>query len=1089
MLKRRITFLLGSVVLLLIIFSVYKFFADRGVPTGPDEPAPQLEPVAQQDLRQPEAQAGKGLAVLDRDEEGRVRGLYKAERSRKQPDGSYLLTEPHMEIYQKDGRGTVIRADRGWVYAEQAPSGFDVRRATLSGNVQVTMEVEAPDTPGAEEKIRIYVDDIEFDRELLTLYTDSPVRLFSNIMDIVGEGLTISWNEEPDELRVLRIERGQYMAVYNVPEGTGVALPGGTASEAAPATSRPSTRPSTAPSAHVTATTNETPPVSTQPTTSTGPVAPTRPSTTAPQSATAPAPVEQPQGPRNIYYAEFQGTERLVNVDFRQSEVSGLEALGLTFEWDRSQPTPWPRGEPTTQATTRPGSRPSSPATRPGSEKLRAAPGLAADTAPAAATGPASKPVGAAATRPAQSNTMVITWSGPLVIRPVGRTESPSSERYEIHGRGRRVILSEPRGVAVCGEFSFDNATKTGWLERSEGQPVWLGFADGAEVVCRRVRIDRSREWIDLHGPGWMLRRPSDQETPLTELAETGRHGSVEGTDRIRWRDLAKVKTGQRLRRGPEGTRRRVETVEEVHFSGGVELVSETQDTSVRCRRLEAQMAEDSRGRPYPSECLATGDVQARQEDSRITCRKMRMTFQETSADQRQTAEGSLGQRGDIILKTLTADGDVHVLDESEDEPTEAFADHLDSDAVARTAVLTGNPDGEPAKIARGTSVLTGRRIELDEAEGSAHVPGAGTLDFDATRDLNAAKLDTPRPVHVTWDESMTYKDATNSAIVKGNVDLGSGLDRLVCETMRLYFSEPEEGPTGREADASSPGRANPLALEELSGREINTILAEQNVILSSRRDDANGKLLRRLQLKGDDLRVYPPQERMDVVGYGQLVVEDYRRPPAEDMGAMREDTPLVGGDVPRPSQTAMIWHDKMQLWQRERMAVLSGNVSMSHRRGNKVPVAEGLNVDGWWAALDEGREARLRCETMMAKFDKPDSDQREGEVPSEPGTTEPGPRLGPLALFTATGDVNLMYGGETMNQILGQRLIYDRHREIAIVHGNLKGEPPALATISAENQVTGRSNTWTGEDLTCYLRDGEIDRVVSGPVRAAGGR
>jgi len=1061
-LKRRLLFLFGSFAVLLLAFAIYRYVTGRSIPADLEGPEPQLTPADVAALQRPEQRTGRELYAENRDEQGRLRGIYRAARSQKQPDGSYLLTKPVIEIYQKDGRGTFIRAERGVVYAAQSARGLDVQRAELRGDVSIVFELpRQPDQPATEKPdvIRIYVDDIEYDQELLTLYTDGPVRVFSSMIDIVGEGVTVSWNEEPNELRVLRIERGQYMAVYGVPAGMQIAMAGTATGPAANggAVKLADTQPSA------------------------GSVAATQPAGPATVPASGPTlvpvdvepivlPTSRPvhSKPRNVYRARFEGSRRLINVDFGDSSIRGISQLALRFEWERSK---MPRPE-------RPAGRTGSsagPATAPAG---RVSPVSGATTTMAAATA-SSSPSSAPASAPARQfaepdrKTMIITWSGPLTIKPVGYTPRPSMDNYKVEGWGERVILSEPRGVAVCSRFDFDNATQTGHLIAARGMPVWMAFAEGAEVVCRKVFLDRSVDWVDLEGPGKMIRRSEPSSLPLDEQARTAVDISADAADWISWQGSARVTIGRRTVRAADGAERTIQTVRDVLFRSGVRLARSEDQTSVECNQLRAWMAQDRNGRPFPQKCLAEGDVVARQGSSEIRCDELLMQFA-----QADSASGSSGvaSSGNIIAKSLDAKGHVRLTDTSDDEqPVYATADHLTSDAIGRTATLLGSP----AKITRGTSVLTGPRIDLNEKQQSVVVPAAGRLQFEMTRDLNSAQLSKPRPVTVTWKEHMTYSGLGNAAVLKGGVRLLSGGDEMRCGVLRLYFAETKQQVPSARADGSQGGTG--IGFEQLSGRQINTMLAEDDVVLFSRRDDPQGKLLRRLKLTGDDVRIYPPQERLDVLGPGTLVVEDYRRPGQE--GAPRsEDSALFGRRMQRPSQTALIWSDSMQLRQRELQAVLSGAVRLSHRAGRRVVLAERLNVDNWWSSLTEGRQTDLRCEKMMVRFDPPNGPGGQAVRGGE------GPRLGPLRLFSAIGDVNLKDGDRQINQILGQRLIYDRARQIAVVHGYLQGQSPAPAVITYENRDTGQSQTWSGEDLTVYLRDGQIVRVVSGPVKTTGG-
>jgi hypothetical protein len=94
---------------------------------------------------------------------------------------------------------------------------------------------------------------------------------------------------------------------------------------------------------------------------------------------------------------------------------------------------------------------------------------------------------------------------------------------------------------------------------------------------------------------------------------------------------------------------------------------------------------------------------------------------------------------------------------------------------------------------------------------------------------------------------------------------------------------------------------------------------------------------------------------------------------------------------------------------------------------------------------------------------------------------------MGPLDLFSATGDVSLKDGPR---HVLGQRLIYNRgntpDKEIVVVWGFLEGKPPAKASITYEDPQTGRTQTTASPKFIWYRRD---NRIFAEDVSASGGR
>jgi len=453
------------------------------------------------------------------DDDGRVRAIYRAKKFEKQEDGSYVMTEPNVEFRQKDGQRVYVTADRGAGYAEETPNGFNLRRGSLEGNVRIILDRETrsdrkPWEQRPADTIRIFVDDLKFDRELQTISTPGPVTVFSNEADIYGRGLSIDWDEAPRELRMLRVEHGEHMSIYKVPgELEVITLPGRTIAgeTAAPEAPAPAEKPA--------------PPA---------PVAKTPATKPASQPATAPTsqPAEPPQ--KNVYLVEFLGGDSDVRVDWGKGRLHGATKLSLTFDWDSKRRfDTQPDDEPAPAPATKPATKPATQPTRPDEPELidigePPAPPVAVKTA--AATQPA--------TRPAGPDPLTITWSGPLVIRPTGRTETPSDKRYRISAVGDRVVMSDGQTTAECKRFEYRRPEETGELIGTADQPASLEMTRGEKIFCEVMEFDRPAGKADLLGPGYMIRPHRTKATtqPATTQPATTQPADVPA-DRIAWAD------------------------------------------------------------------------------------------------------------------------------------------------------------------------------------------------------------------------------------------------------------------------------------------------------------------------------------------------------------------------------------------------------------------------------------------------------------------------------------------------------------------------------------------------------------------------
>jgi len=1053
--KRRVLLLVTTLTALGGAFYVYYLAVGGGGDGGRSRP--KISPVNGGPLttrsRWDFADANE-LYIEDRDVQGRLKAVYRARQWDRRSDGTHVLTDPRVTIYHRGGQQTVLRADRAEVYAEQLARGLDVRRARLEGNVCVFFDpYDRPERVALDERrediVRVFVDHLELDRERLTILTDSAVTVFSPQADIYGAGLLLSWNESPRELRMLRVEHGQYMAVYQVPEALDMlTVPGGRTPGGAPDANAAASRPASGGPRSVAA--------------ASAPAA-SRPAT---RGGEAPA--------ANRYRAEFHDSVKVARGSRR---LYGADVLALRFDWDSSQRgqegSPFRRRRP---PTTRPAG---APATRP-------------------ATGPTS--------RPAEQEPLEIFWTGPLVIRPEGHTDTPQRNRYDVEAAGEKLVLSEPRASATCSRLFFHHPQRAGRLVGEPGRPARLVLAEGAEVSCPTIRFEPAVGRAYLQGAGYMVRRfhgdlPQAKAVALIENEEPNR--PPEG-ERIAWADHVDLTFTQERAAPGKPLRQFINTAD---FHGGVELRRPAEDDDVRCRLLRVRMARGKWQSAYPAEAVAAGGVAARQEGSDLSAQKVTVRFREVPPAERKAGGEA---RSAVEPAAVVAEGNVRLRDRRDPnaEPLEALCDAVTSDLIARTAVLTG----APAVVRQGPNSMAGGTIRLDQLGQAAAVDGNGTLHFLTKKDLDGRELAQPRPIAIAWADRMSYQGLRNAATFDGKVVLDSGLNHMACRQMQVFFaagepaarpaaSRPATAPATRPAAAvaAAPRRRQRLGvdIERYSRRRISMIVADDDVLMQSRAVDERERILRRLQLTGGKLIYDAATNRVTMPGPGNFLAEDYQAPRRRRGDANDE----ASAAVDRPSQTGFQWEKSMQLSQDDRMVRLEGNTNMVHRSGAQIVLADELPVPrDTWGRLPAGRKTLLRCETMIAKFGPPEQPAtRPATRPGGPAATRPtsrpagdlleaGPRLGPLELFSAGGDVNLKDGPR---QVLGQRIVYNRDKdhpdkELVIVWGFREDRPPANAVLVHEDPATGRSQTWSSPKIIWYRRD---NRIVTEQVTGAGGR
>ncbi|MCD4824014.1 MAG: hypothetical protein K8S55_05365 [Phycisphaerae bacterium] len=581
--KRKLILLLGSFIILLLAFGTYNLFMPGSVAM--------FDPSAHSRRRLsknfspgdgPKMGVNRGLKFYDRDSKGRLRGVYEVVSWTKMDDGSFNLVKPEAVVYHSNGQRTYMSAESGQIWAEEVAKGFNVSQGRLDGKVKIyfdqsrAMKRKHPRDrtydQRANDVIEITVEDIRFDRDLLELHSESRVTLWSRTVDIVGDGLTILWNEKPRELRLLKIRKGDIMIVKEMPEqvdmiqlpkptqpGEPVVLagkgkPAGKTSVSSKAVKQKKASPA-APKPKAAVESKPKPKLAEK-------SAPEKekslddqwdlekkPAVETPTAATkvAELPAKSPVGGeddetvvgpdtldnsaalaaaedpkiRNVYKATFS---KSVRIHSGQRKLLGARELALQFEWDRA----WRQEEKKKEKEKAKAKSAAISAGTPAKtdEAVEAAKDAPADVvkdapAEADAVGLAKSADKDKDKKPAAPNTsgrMEIYWDGPLTIRPAGHVPAPSRKRYKITGHGDRVILSDNEARIICKSFEFQNPQQKAVFRGDEKMPTELQLLRGERISCRdEMQFDRSTGSALLDGPG-MLRRYTrdDEKTAVT---------------------------------------------------------------------------------------------------------------------------------------------------------------------------------------------------------------------------------------------------------------------------------------------------------------------------------------------------------------------------------------------------------------------------------------------------------------------------------------------------------------------------------------------------------------------------------------------
>ena len=1081
--RRRILLIGGTFAVLLLAFVVYSATSRQGLP-GIWRWNPQVKPSSDNPALIPdigEAWPTVNPKVMQYDKNHRLQAVFQAVSQKKVGDRFYV-DQPQMEWYLKGGEVITVKADKGVIKAEYQSTRWHVMEGELSGDVWITLDRgKEPDRSSLEERpedaFRIHLDDAHFDNELLTIYSDSRLNLFSKEADLLGKGLRIEWIEGPRELQQLRIEHGELMTIREGQDRfmSDFALPGSARQPAsAPAGKESSSapplpwRPLPGPLLlagmvpAVLAVVNDAP---------SGPVNEPEAATTATAPTTtsiATMPVRVPPV-KDTFVAVFHED---VKVTSGARQIQGADELRLIFDYRAPQ-----REDRRSSAISTLAEKPKEAASQP----ARAA----KDGKGKAQSQPTSKPAG---------EPVYITWNGPLVIMPLRDNSERIEKRFDVEMIGAKLELADGQSRAECKRVTYHARSQQARLEGTAEEPARLWMATGEEVVAEVVRYDRLAGVINLDGPGHMLLAG---EAVSTDLSGRGGKGQREQVH-IEWTEAVVADIGQlpggasadgrsreylkkatfkgkaHLQQGKTQEMRADEVV--VHFSepetvggkvgdpgrdpdatsgrrgplnrasrleatGGVNLQDHQTGDFVRAETLQVDMGTmPQTGEVYPQKATAAGGVSAKQENAHIEGKELVVTLS-PQTDQKTGQMQAKPAR-------LIAKGNVRIQDRTESSPLEVEAEFVDSDLVRRTAILKGSP----AKVTQKEGALQGQDIFMDQARELATVTGPGALRFYTDSDLSGNKTGKSEPVDVAWTKGMDYRGTDFAADVNGEVKLDAAGDHLRCQVMRVYF-DPNERP---KATTTQP--ANRLTgARTFRPQKLSLVRAEQKVQLTSERKDDEGYLERRMWLATEQLNYAfarnngKEEGSLNCLGPGLGSVEDYRSPEAVESAKPPEREAAVGVKVVTPNQSAFQWSKSMTMDQKDRSMRFVGDVHMVLREGGAVVMKEKLKVRPW-EKLPPAKTSDLSCQSMLARFDPP-------LETSKPQANDTGPRVGQLRMFRAFGDEkksdDLIKLADGEREVHCRYMEYNRDTDTGFIYGSMPAEPLRDAVMYFQGKST----------------------------------
>ena len=789
---------------------------------------------------------GENPAITIFDPKGNERILFRSARWEPVSDTEFHVSDLDARIQLPGGQLVYVKADEANIVVQRTDSGnYNPKSGSLHGRVYIIIDRTSPEWRKAnptlaepdqhpDQVVKLWLDDLAFDLDLAKMESDGPIVLQSADGSLRGRGLELVWNEVDRRIMRLRIVEGE-RAVLRGRQMADLGLSAGEEAEA--------------PEAEAGETVADATPT----------IEPTPNQAVAiddSESASSLTFVELDKDRQEIpdelrvdsYEIQFQGGVKIEQRDgIRLAgalEADVLRLIADLGENERDAVEHAPSTQPADGAAD-----PNEPMQRPPVES-------------AFATGDGSY--------------LDLRWGGELLVEPAAAPETPLSpgdpKRFHVIAEGKPVHIRDDRtGDAVCHQLEYHHETKQVWLRGTASEPVVTNAGENRQLIGEVVFVDRNKGIARVDGAGRMVAGPKDAN-PRASESEAGL--SLAEASEITWTDWVEIHFGQATvdvthPQTGEVTQERKEYLTKAVFEGGVAMLQDRQSIradrieadfeepttaeqasfdsptmpktitaigsvaltsgkeSVVCDRLEAEMAVDDTGRPYPKIGRATGNVIARQGGSEIRAEdslvitassvpmavtdEQRATY-EAAAKQRGIKPGSaewnrieqkLASRRDVVIRTLNATGQVQVRDRENEMAMEAetldctFADNreIKNAVIART-------EENPARVETADFVVRGPQVLIDTATQAVDVPGAGTLRFFAAQDLNGEPVDEPMPITVKWDQRMALRGHDNVAMFTGEVHSESETMTLDCKELRIDFKDLPKPPSQAVADA-----------------------------------------------------------------------------------------------------------------------------------------------------------------------------------------------------------------------------------------------------------------------------------------------
>jgi lipopolysaccharide export system protein LptA len=1051
-------------------------------------------------LMEPKAavMSGEGdEAFFERWERGRL--LYQFRSVHWKPadptkTGTYDLEKPELRLFMRGGQILHVSADEGKIEGSQKTTKFEPRRGALKGNIHIYLDRGTdPKRTAAEMRpgdiIHIWLNEVRFDLENNRLDTDDPINIEADEAALIGEGLSITWNNVTNQIEEITIRKGEKMILYRGADMLGIKMPGvekdkkAKSQEQAEEDAKLNALAKTSAGRSIGTKFMATPLA----------VKKSRirlPEPVEESTASAPAsgPTSKPKVKTSRSYKLTFTSDVKIN-QYDGEEITGslvCDRLSVSFDL--------PKGTDSDALTSQPGDK--------AKDKFQK-----------------------------NGKRLEITWQGPMEIRPedMGFSEI---RRFHILASGQDIHIDQKsQGSVRCKKLTYFEELKQVWLDGTIEDPVNISQGESRTIVAAHLFFDRKQGIATGEGPGFMQEIGSEKSKAsvdngsgdmlsLSSLQSDGQKMKVlwnegfkltfgemesesandvakEAKTYIKYaefRGKARMEGSGMLMKGdllvlnfiaPKPGEKAESRLDSLRAERDVLLKSEGQE--ITCENLDVTFA-DGRN---PEVAHAKGKVRATEKRRLIVADEL---FAKMSSEKSEfLAQNMPGQKHvkktktRVVIREVEATGNVGIRDP--EQPLRVNCENLQASFDAQRTIQLCNLTGTTKKWASADLpndyYISGEKIMLNLASEEIDVPGPGKLRFANDQDIEGTKHEKVY-INVKWATSMKMSGGSkNQGIFLGKTTVRSDFTTLYCDKMVIDFDNApaEDKPVQQAAVPARKSiwnlsRFTELVQTQKKDEEIRLPVTRKRPTYIQAWPEEGKKLsiqyakrekrelLNRSTLWGNELAIDLIGNKINIPGEGVFLVENMQqgkkggagKPKASQDGNKVAPQAPFGDDMKSdsPSLTRFTWRNGLTYLMDNKTAVFDGAVNMLHVSGGNIYDAK----TGSFELKDKKpeRETSLTCDNLKVEFMK-------GAFGFSGGNEA---RSLDLASVVATGSVHLQ---DSPRSVIAPQLTYNRKEKIVVVRGT-EGNP---AYLYEEKGQTGQYMMWEGPIITWDQATDEI--------------